>query len=136
MENKGVYFILSGDADCVKIGFSENIKKRLSGLQSASPSKLVLIAVAKGGPEQERAIHARFKKFNLSGEWFEYSREIQSFLLEFAETYHLTASDFQFLKFMRSMSIGDFNKAVTNYTKRTGRPREEILAAYKELSTI
>lgn len=67
-----VYFIANGGR--VKIGYTTNLKSRLGALALRSDS--VLLALH-GGPELERALHARFTQYrNGNTEWFELSPEI------------------------------------------------------------
>lgn len=67
-----VYFIANGGR--VKIGFTTNLKSRLAALALRSDS--VLLAL-RGGPELERALHARFAKYrNGNTEWFEMAPEV------------------------------------------------------------
>lgn len=67
-----VYFIANGGR--VKIGYTTNLKSRLAALALRSDS--VLLAL-QGGPELERALHARFVKYrNGNTEWFEMAPEI------------------------------------------------------------
>lgn len=67
-----VYFIANGGR--VKIGYTTNLKSRLAALALRSDS--VLLALH-GGPELERALHARFVKYrNGNTEWFEMAPEV------------------------------------------------------------
>ena len=67
-----VYFIANGGR--VKIGYTTNLKSRLSALALRSDSVLLTL---QGGPELERALHARFAKYrNGNTEWFELAPEI------------------------------------------------------------
>lgn len=61
-----VYFIRDGDK--VKIGHSVKPTARMSQLRTHS--ELELLAVCHGGPDRERALHKRFKKYRIKGEWF------------------------------------------------------------------
>lgn len=54
----------------VKIGFSTNPEARVAELQTGNSRKLVLLAKKPGAPEDEVALHQRFIKQNLIGEWF------------------------------------------------------------------
>lgn len=69
-----VYFILSPQA--VKIGRSNNPKRRLAVLQTSHPEPLTLAAQRDGGRELEAEYHKRFAEFRLSGEWFSPAPEI------------------------------------------------------------
>jgi hypothetical protein len=67
-----VYFIANGGR--VKIGYTTNLKNRLSALALRSDSVLLTL---QGGPELERALHTRFTAYrNGNTEWFELSPEL------------------------------------------------------------
>lgn len=67
-----VYFIANGGR--VKIGYTTNLKSRLSALALRSDAVLLTL---QGGPELERALHARFTQYrNGNTEWFELSPEV------------------------------------------------------------
>lgn len=70
--NKGyVYFIESGDAPGpIKIGFAFDPVQRLKTLACANPHGLSLLAKFPGTQSDERALHRRFRKQNITGEWF------------------------------------------------------------------
>jgi hypothetical protein len=65
-----IYFIQSEHGGPVKIGHADDLAKRLVGLQTARPDKLVVLATAPGSVRDERAIHAAFAHFREKGEWF------------------------------------------------------------------
>jgi hypothetical protein len=65
-----IYFIQNTVTNAIKIGYSKNAKKRLNGLQNATPDKLVLLGMIQGGLEHETEFHNRFAKHALRGEWF------------------------------------------------------------------
>lgn len=71
-----VYFIRSGDNGPVKIGSTNNIRRRMQMLQTGSAYKLVLLRAFTGGKAEEKIIHARLSRFRISGEWFEASDEV------------------------------------------------------------
>src|SRR4051812_16976431 len=52
-----IYFIQNTVTKGSKIGNSKNPKKRLDGLQTATPDKLVLLGAIQGGLEHETALH-------------------------------------------------------------------------------
>ena len=71
MQNEIVYFIQSGEEGPIKIGTtSEDIKKRVAGLQTGNPYKLKILKVISGGRELEQEIHERFFDIRMMGEWF------------------------------------------------------------------
>jgi len=56
----------------VKIGYcmGDNLKERISSLQIGNPDELVCFGVLRGGMEQEKELHEKFKKLHYRGEWF------------------------------------------------------------------
>lgn len=64
----------------VKIGFTDNIKDRLAGLRSGSPSALRLILVLPGDIKTELVYHERFAKYRLHREWFQYGLQLRLFV--------------------------------------------------------
>lgn len=59
----------------IKIGVAEDVNKRVSSLQTASPYKLEVIAKITATDRNhalymEKGFHERFKKYRLTGEWF------------------------------------------------------------------
>ncbi len=65
-----IYFIDTADGQFVKIGYSVNVKRRLSELQVSSPCRLTLRGVVPGNREYEKGIHDIFSDQHVSGEWF------------------------------------------------------------------
>lgn len=65
-----IYFIQRGDAGPVKIGFTNDIRKRLRGLQTGHDTRLILRRAFDGSEVDERKLHARFVGSRLQGEWF------------------------------------------------------------------
>ena len=60
----------------VKIGFTKNINKRLSQLQTSSPVKLEVLHLIEGNVGLEKELHQKFKHYRTSGEWFNYDSSI------------------------------------------------------------
>ena len=73
-----VYFMLA--KNLVKIGFSNDPKKRAADMQTAIPERLEIVLKMKGGRELEREMHARFKELHIGGEWFAYHGELAAFM--------------------------------------------------------
>jgi hypothetical protein len=73
-----VYFIATKSPDSpVKIGYTENVERRLRELQNMSPLQLhVLWTLDNAGRDVERQLHERFREHRLWGEWFK--REVLS----------------------------------------------------------
>ncbi len=73
-----VYFIKGGEA--VKIGRSTKPYERVTGLATSNHQKLELLATTPGGAAEEKALHKRFAKHHIKGEWFRYCPEIAKFI--------------------------------------------------------
>jgi hypothetical protein len=65
-----IYFIRDTGTGAIKIGYSKNPGKRLTGLQTATASKLEMIGTMQGGLEHEAEFQDRFEKYHLQGEWY------------------------------------------------------------------
>lgn len=69
-----IYIIRAEGTNYYKIGYTENVKKRLKGLQTGCPNKLSIIKTYNGGQIKERQIQEHFKAYKTreQGEWFEF----------------------------------------------------------------
>lgn len=65
-----VYFLQVGEDGPIKIGTSEDVASRVAALRTASHAKLRLLAKVPGGIAEEHALHKRFARSRLEGEWF------------------------------------------------------------------
>ena len=65
-----IYFIKNTVFQAIKIGYSAKPAKRLAGLQTASPHRLILLGTIPGSEADEQALHAQFAMHRLEGEWF------------------------------------------------------------------
>jgi len=82
MQTSFVYFILAEETNRVKIGFSSEPERRLSDLQTGSPCSLRMLAVFRGTSRTEKALHAKFAKQRINGEWFQFHATIREFLTQ------------------------------------------------------
>jgi hypothetical protein len=67
-----VYLIRETLSRLVKIGYSDNVTKRHKGLQTSNPNQLELLGHMPGDRDLEDALHERFKKRRVRGEWFDF----------------------------------------------------------------
>ncbi len=65
-----------------KIGFTKNLRKRLSALQLCNPKPIRFLAILPGDRKLETALHKRFADHRSSGEWFCLEGTLRDFLLE------------------------------------------------------
>lgn len=75
-----VYFVQAKNNGLIKIGFTSNLKSRLSDLSSMSPVPLELLAFTEGDCNLERELHSTFANHRSHGEWFYPSDELIRFI--------------------------------------------------------
>lgn len=69
--NFGVYIVSAEPGEMVKIGWSENISRRIRQLQTGNAAKLSLLVCLNASQEHEFALHRRFSALRVDGsEWF------------------------------------------------------------------
>lgn len=78
IEVEGIYVI--GYHRVVKIGLSNNVKQRIASIQTSIPHKLTTYGVLTGQLLQEQALHRRFKKHRLNGEWFRRAGDLAAWI--------------------------------------------------------
>jgi hypothetical protein len=78
LEIEGIYVI--GYHRVVKIGMSNNVKQRIASIQTSIPHKLTTYGVLAGQLPQEQALHRRFKKHRLNGEWFRRAGDLAAWI--------------------------------------------------------
>ena len=77
-----VYFVQSGSDGPIKIGWSQDVARRIAELQTANAHALVLLGTVPGTMEDEATIHVHFAHLRMEAEWFRNSSEIHAFLRE------------------------------------------------------
>ena len=80
-----VYFILNYDSQAIKIGIAKNVERRLSSLQTSSPSKLKLLGTIKTesvnkARKLEQSLHKTFNDCRIRGEWFSVHSELLEYI--------------------------------------------------------
>lgn len=73
-----VYFIRAGER--VKIGFSQDVRRRVSQLQTFFPEDLELLHVEPGSPMLEHALHRKFAALEIKREWFRLEAPIVAYV--------------------------------------------------------
>jgi hypothetical protein len=74
-----VYFLQAENGGPIKIGFANDLAKRVVGLQTSHPEKLVVLAAAQGDPEIERQVQIGFVALRERGEWFKPHQSLVTF---------------------------------------------------------
>lgn len=73
-----IYFIKCGEF--VKIGCSDDPKRRFDEMKTANPYELKIIGVMDGGDIEEQRLQAAFEAYHHKYEWFFLSKAIRSFV--------------------------------------------------------
>lgn len=68
------------DPTLIKIGFSDNIAKRLKHLAGSFEKGIKLLATCEGGRDTELVLHNLFKDFRTEGEWFRSNSGLQALI--------------------------------------------------------
>lgn len=79
-QSAGVYVVRARDR--VKIGYTSNVRKRVRGMQTASPDRLDLIALMEGDFKTEKVIQRRFAPHRGLGEWFLLRADLLAFVID------------------------------------------------------
>ena len=85
-----LYFISTTRKKVVKIGIANNPNKRLKTFQTANHEELIILRVIKVENRAlafklETALHQKFKKYHIRGEWFKLTPTV----IDFIETYQI-----------------------------------------------
>ena len=88
-----IYFIQSGDAGYIKIGHTNDIRQRLTSLQTGSGEVLHLRATMNGTDNDEKRLHQRFKRARKHGEWFEPTPKLLTFIAGLQTRSHNTNNE-------------------------------------------
>lgn len=76
-----VYFVQSeGPARSIKIGWSQDVDRRVLELQTANAFPLRVLGKIEGTLRDEAALHVRFAHLRLEAEWFRDDEEIHRYL--------------------------------------------------------
>lgn len=110
-----IYIIVCYKTNSCKIGFSDSPENRLAQLQTGNPFSLELLAVKEGNINDETLIHSMFKKYRLSGEWFQYCDEIKIFF-GIEESILVTKSLFKKIKILSNSASKIYFSFVNPYS--------------------
>ena len=82
-----IYFTKDTGSQAIKIGYSRKPIKRLGGLQTGNPHKLILLGSVAGTLDDEASFHSKFAQHRLEGEWFkgEIIEEVLSIISAYKE---------------------------------------------------
>lgn len=75
-----VYLIGNLEYGFVKIGYSNDPNKRLKSLQTGCPFDISILDVFEGGPDVEKSLHKRYRRYSTRGEWFKVEGELKDYI--------------------------------------------------------
>lgn len=75
-----VYFLKAEGVPRIKIGFSQDMQKRLRDIQGCCPVKLTVLKVVKADYKTEQALLALFAEHCVHGEWFDAHKSLLAFI--------------------------------------------------------
>lgn len=83
LKGKGhVYFVMGVRTNLVKIGFSQDAFRRIRSVAQGCSESINADLVILGTRADEKALHKRFAKHRVKGEWFEDCDEITAYVKE------------------------------------------------------
>ena len=72
-----IYVIGNKEHGICKIGFTNNVFKRVKSIQTGCPYPLEIFCVIHGSMETEKKLHYKYKSLRLNGEWFKYENPLK-----------------------------------------------------------
>lgn len=72
-----IYVVGNKEHKVCKIGFSRNVFKRISGIQTGCPFLLEIFCIINGDIATEKKLHKKYASIKLSGEWFKYEGKLK-----------------------------------------------------------
>lgn len=75
-----VYFIQGDSGGPIKIGYTEDVCKRLKVLQTGHFDTLIVLASFPASMKEEKNLHKKFSELQLKGEWFKPDRYLMDFI--------------------------------------------------------
>lgn len=75
-----IYFVQDGEDGPIKIGYSDDVVRRIAELSIGAHRELRVLLVISGEIEQEKQLHDRFSFAHKKGEWFWPVNELLSFI--------------------------------------------------------
>ena len=112
-----IYFIQNTETKHIKIGYSDNVRNRLSSLQTTSPHELAILTICEGGIEVEKELHDKFNNYYVRGEWFNPSEELISYINEFPPYVNKNYIGITKLRKNKKMTMEDVGK-ILNISKQ------------------
>jgi len=71
-----IYFIRAEETPYIKIGYTEDLYRRMIKMQADCPVKLLVLKTIEGDKNYEKDIHKKFAAFHYRGEWFKLNEKL------------------------------------------------------------
>lgn len=81
-----IYFITTEDNKFIKIGYTKNLKARLSNIQTGCPYTLTVLRTVRENISLEKTIHQELYRYHVRGEWFSYNKEVSDYISNVLDT--------------------------------------------------
>lgn len=85
-QDASVYFAVCDETGQIKIGLSNDVDQRAFTLAKVSKKKLRIVATLPGNRQSEMHAHRHFAKWNVGGEWFDFSPECAAEVFHYVST--------------------------------------------------
>lgn len=76
-QNAYVYVLGNKEMKICKIGFTNNVFKRIGSIQTGCPFKLEIFCLVEGSVQTEKKLHEKYKDLRMNGEWFRYEGKLK-----------------------------------------------------------
>jgi hypothetical protein len=88
-----VYFIAATRLNAVKVGVTNNLRKRLTSLQTGCPEELTLLASLPGNERHEKYVKDALMTHRIRGEWFRLNGATRELIQGFIDTWIQDGTD-------------------------------------------
>jgi hypothetical protein len=75
-----IYFVSAETLRAIKIGYSTDVAQRVRDLQAATADTLLLLGMHEGDRATEKALHKRFARLHIKGEWYANRRPLRLYI--------------------------------------------------------
>ncbi len=139
-----IYFVKAKLLNRVKIGMTNNLKRRMEGLKTDGPDELELLKIVRVNEvyQSDSDVHALFPHLRLHGEWFELTKELQHFIDNLVTelplmkrhknaAYHQNLAQLEEKIQLLQKHLEDKDKLIDNLTSQVGDLQKECYKLLK-----
>lgn len=130
-----IYFICDPEKKSeVKIGYTNDIKRRLATLRTSSPMDLKVIATLEGDKELESEIHAELDQYRVTREWFDHDKAIDLLVEMYLGIFDVKLYSADYIVYTMSKRIKDLTSENTKLDRMLSYAVERNMAYAKEIN--